>query len=314
MQEKPELLIMGRLPDWDMEPLAESFRIRTLWDAPDKAVLLAQCGRVRAVATRGDLGADAALIGALPALEIIASYGVGIDGIDLGGAQARGIRVTNTPDVLTGDVADIGIALALAVMRAIPRGDVHVRSGQWESEGPLPPAQRLHGCKLGIVGLGRIGFAVAKRAAGFDCTIGYFNRTPQPDAPYRTFPTIEALAEWCDVLIVTVAGGAGTRAIIDARVLAALGPTGFLVNVSRGTTVDEPTLLDALENRSIAAAALDVFLNEPHIDSRFRALPSVVLYPHHGSGTVETRRAMGQLLQDNLAAHFAGEALITPVI
>jgi lactate dehydrogenase-like 2-hydroxyacid dehydrogenase len=311
-QSRPELLMVGSLPPWDMEPLAAQFHIHTLWDAPDRAERLARCGAVRAVATRGDLGADAALIAALPALEIIASYGVGVDGIDLDAARARGIAVTNTPDVLTGDVADIAIALALAVMREIPRGDAHVRGGAWAA-GSLPPARRFHGCKLGIVGLGRIGAAIAKRATAFDCTIGYFNRTPQPETSYQAFASIRALAAWSDVLIVALAGGAGTRAIIDAEVLRALGPQSFFVNISRGTTVDEPALLDALESRTIAGAALDVFLNEPNVDERFKALPNAVLYPHHGSGTIETRRAMGQLLRDNLAAHFAGEPLLTPV-
>jgi D-3-phosphoglycerate dehydrogenase len=312
-ESRPELLMVGSLPDWDRAPLAAQFRLHTLWDAPDRAALLAACGAVRAVATRGDLGADAALIAALPALEIIATYGVGVDAVDLEAARQRGIRVTNTPDVLTGDVADLAIALALAVMREIPRGDAHVRGGGW-AQGNLPPARRFHGCKLGIVGLGRIGTAVAKRAAGFDCSIGFYNRTPQRAAPWQGFATLHDLAEWCDVLVVTLAGGAGTRAVIDAAVLAALGPRGFFVNVSRGTTVDEPALLDALERRVIAGAALDVFLNEPRIDPRFLALPNAVLCPHHGSATVETRRAMGQLLRDNLAAHFAGQPLLTPVV
>jgi lactate dehydrogenase-like 2-hydroxyacid dehydrogenase len=310
---RPQLLVLGKLPDWDMEPLAAQFRILTLWDAPDPAALLAQCGAVRAVAAQGHRGADAALMDALPALEIIANYGVGVDGIDLDAARDRGVRVTNTPDVLTGDVADIAIALALSAMREIPRGDAHVRGGGW-AKGNLPLARRFHGCKLGIVGLGRIGVAVAQRAVAFDCTIGYFNRSPQPASPYQAFPTIGALAAWSDVLIVTVAGGAGTRALVDAEVLQALGPRGFLVNVSRGTTVDEPALLDALETQAIAGAALDVFLNEPDIDKRFMALPNVVLFPHHGSATMETRRAMGQLMRDNLTAHFAGEPLLTPVV
>jgi D-3-phosphoglycerate dehydrogenase len=312
-EQQPELLMLGSLPDWDMEPLAAQFRILRLWEAPDPAALLARCGAVRALAAQGHRGADAALMDALPALEIIANYGVGVDGIDLEAARARGIRVTNTPDVLTGDVADLAIALALAAMREIPRGDAHVRGGGW-AQGNLPLARRFHGCKLGIVGFGRIGAAVAKRAAAFDCTIGTFNRSPQPGSPYQAFPTVAALAEWSDVLIVTVAGGAGTRALIDAEVLGALGSRGFLVNVSRGTTIDETALLDALEARAIAGAALDVFLNEPNIDERFKALPNVVLFPHHGSATVETRRAMGQLLRDNLTAHFAGQPLLTPVV
>ena len=310
---RPELLVLSSLPAWDMEPLAEQFRILTLHDAPDRTTLLTRCGAVRAVAAPGHRGADAALMDALPALEIIANYGVGVDAIDLEAARQRGIRVTNTPDVLTDDVADLAIALALSAMREIPRGDAHVRGGAWAA-GNMPLGRRFHGCKLGIVGLGRIGAAVAKRAAAFDCTIGYYNRSPQPASPYRAFPTIAALAEWCDVLIVTVAGGAGTRAIIDAEVLQALGARGFLVNVSRGSTVDEPALLDALAAQAIAGAALDVFLNEPHVDERFKALPNVVLLPHHGSATVETRRAMGQLMRDNLTAHFAGAPLLTPVV
>jgi lactate dehydrogenase-like 2-hydroxyacid dehydrogenase len=310
---KPELLMAGALPKWDMEPLTEQFRLHTLWDAADKAALLAGCTQVRALATRGDLGADAELIAALPALEIIANYGVGVDAIDLGAARARGIRVTNTPDVLTGDVADTAIALALSTMREIPRGDAHVRDGGW-AKGPLPPTRRFHGCKFGVVGLGRIGAAIARRAEAFDCAIGYYNRTPRPDSPYQGFATIADLAAWCDVLVVALAGGAGTQASIDAGVLAALGPQGFLVNIARGTTVDEPALLDALETGAIAGAGLDVFLNEPHIDPRFLGLPNAVLYPHHGSGTVETRRAMGKLVRDNLSAHFAGEPLLSPVI
>ena len=310
---RPELLVLSTLPPWDMEPLAEQFRLLTLRDAPNRAALIARSASVRALAAPGHLGADAALMDALPALEIIANYGVGVDGIDLDAARQRGIRVTNTPDVLTGDVADLAIALALSAMREIPRADAHVRGGGW-AKGNLPLARRFHGSNLGIVGLGRIGAAIAQRAVAFDCAIGYFNRSPQPASPYRAFETIRALAAWSDVLIVTVAGGAGTRAIIDSDVLQALGPRGFLVNVSRGTTVDESALLDALERQSIAGAALDVFLNEPNIDDRFKALPNAVLLPHHGSATVETRRAMGQLMRDNLTAHFAGEPLLTPVV
>jgi lactate dehydrogenase-like 2-hydroxyacid dehydrogenase len=310
---RPDVLVLSTLPDWDMEPLAAQFRLLTSADAPDRTALIARASAVRAIAAPGHRGADAALMDALPALEIIANYGVGVDGIDLEAARQRGIRVTNTPDVLTGDVADLAIALALAAMREIPRADAHVRGGGW-AKGNLPLARRFHGCKLGIVGLGRIGAAIAKRAAAFDCTIGYFNRSPQPAAPYKAFPTIEALADWSDVLVVTVAGGAGTRALIDTAVLQALGPQGYLVNVSRGSTVDEPALLDALEGQAIAGAALDVFLNEPNIDARFKALPNVVLLPHHGSATVETRRAMGQLMRDNLTAHFAGQPLLTPVV
>ncbi|MEK6421548.1 MAG: 2-hydroxyacid dehydrogenase [Burkholderia gladioli] len=253
------------------------------------------------------------MIAALPKLEIIACYGVGTDAIDLAAARERGIRVTNTPDVLTGDVADLGVGLALAMMRRIGAGDAHVRSGAWQ-DGNMPLVTRLYGKRVGIVGFGRIGSTLARRLSGFDVELGYFNTTPRADSPYRFFDSLTELAEWCELLIVTLAGGPGTRHLIDAKVLEALGPRGYLVNVSRGTTVDEAALLGALERREIAGAALDVFWNEPRIDPRFLALSNVLLQPHHASGTVETREAMGGLVRDNLAAHFAGEPLLTPVV
>jgi D-3-phosphoglycerate dehydrogenase len=296
-----------------MAPLERDYALLRLWQAEDRTAFLAQHGPgVRAIATRGELGASAELIAQLPALEIISCYGVGTDAIALGAARERGIRVTNTPDVLTGDVADLTVGLALALLRRIPAGDAHVRSGAW-AQGNMGRVTRLYGKRVGVVGYGRIGQAVARRLGGFETEIGYFSRQPRADSPHRFFPQLPELAQWCDVLIVTLAGGEGTRALVGADTLAALGPEGWLVNVSRGTTMDEAALLDALERRAIAGAALDVFLNEPRIDARFRALDNVLLQPHHGSGTVETRRAMGQLVRDNLAAHFAGRPLITPV-
>ena len=252
------------------------------------------------------------LIGRLPALELIACYGVGTDAIDLAAARARGIRVTNTPDVLTGDVADIAVGLALAAMRRIPAAEGHVRSGAWAQRN-MDLVTRLHGKRVGVVGFGRIGATTARRLSGFDVELAYFARTARPDSPHRYFASLTDLAAWCDLLIVTLAGGAATQGMVDAKVLQALGPEGWLVNVSRGSTVHEPALLAALEQRQIAGAGLDVFWNEPRIDPRFLALDNVVLQPHHGSGTVETRRAMGQLVRDNLAAQFEGRPLLTPV-
>ncbi|GAB0113793.1 2-hydroxyacid dehydrogenase [Acidisoma sp. C75] len=309
---RPELIMMGALPAWDMAPLEATYRLHKYWEAADKAAFLAACRGVRAMLTKGEIGADAALIAALPALGMIANFGVGVDAIDFAATAARGIQVSNTPDVLTGDVADLAIALALAVMREIPRGDRLVRGGHWP-QGGLPPARRFFGCKLGILGMGRIGLATAERARGFGCAIGYYNRSAKDGLAYERFETVEALAAWADVLIVTLAGGAGTRAILGPAAIAALGPRGYLVNVSRGSTVDEAALLEALEGRRIAGAGLDVFHNEPHIDGRFAALENVVLMPHQGSGTEETRRAMGQVVRDNLAAFFAGRPLLTPV-
>jgi lactate dehydrogenase-like 2-hydroxyacid dehydrogenase len=310
---RPTVLMAGPYPEWDMVPLQRDYELLRLWESADRAALLAEHGPgVRALATRGELGASAELIGALPALEIISCYGVGTDAIALDAARARGIRVTNTPDVLTGDVADMAVGLALGLLRRIPAGDAHVRSGAW-AQGNMGLTTRLHGKRIGVVGFGRIGQAVARRLQGFDVEIGYFSRSERADSPHRFFARLVELAGWCDMLIVTLAGGVGTQRMVGADVLSALGPEGWLVNVSRGSTMDEPALLDALERRAIAGAALDVFLNEPRIDARFVSLDNVLLQPHHGSGTVETRRAMGQLVRDNLAAHFAGRPLITPV-
>lgn len=312
-EPRPQVLMCGPYPAWDMEPLESAYLLHRLWEAEHRDALIeAVAPQVRAIATRGELGANAELIGRLPALEIIACYGVGIDAIDLAAARARGIRVTNTPDVLTGDVADIAVGLALAAMRRIPAAEAHVRSGAW-AQGNMALVTRLYGKRVGLVGFGRIGMTTARRLSGFDVELGYFDRAARSDSPHRYFDSLTGLAEWADLLIVTLAGGAATQGMVNAQVLEALGPQGWLVNVSRGSTVHEPALLEALEQRRIAGAGLDVFWNEPRIDPRFLALDNVVLQPHHASGTVETRRAMGQLVRDNLAAHFAGRPLLTPV-
>lgn len=311
---KPEILMLGPYPDWDMAPLEDAYRVHKLWQADDRDSLVdAHAADIRAIATRGEIGAGADLMRKLPKLEIVSCYGVGTDGIDLAYARANNIRVTNTPDVLTGDVADIGIALALAVARRIPAGDAHVRAGNW-ALGNLALATRFFGKKVGIAGMGRIGEALARRAAAFDCEIRYFARNRRDAMDWFFEPDLVELARWSDFLFVTVSGGPTTSGIISAEVLDALGSDGFLVNIARGTTVDEPALLKALETGSIRGAGLDVFLNEPNVDTRFAALDNVVLHPHHGSGTEETRRAMGKLVRDNLAAHFAGHPLPTPVI
>lgn len=309
----PHVLMTGAYPEWDMTPMQSAYTLHRLWEAPDRAAFIAEhAGSVRAIATRGELGASAELIAALPKLELVACYGVGTDAIDLAACRARGIRVSNTPDVLNGDVADLAVGLMLALQRRIPAGDAFVRSGAW-AEGGVPLATRVFGQRVGIAGFGRIGGTIARRLSGFDVELGYFSRSPKADSPHRHFASLEAMADWCDVLIVILPGGDATRGIVGAQVLKALGPRGWLVNVSRGTTVDEGALLQALEQRSIAGAALDVFLNEPRIDPRFAALDNVVLTPHQGSGTEQTRRAMGELVRRNLEAHFAGQPLVTPV-
>jgi lactate dehydrogenase-like 2-hydroxyacid dehydrogenase len=311
---KPEILMMGPYPAWDLEDLESCYTVHKLWETSDRTAFLSEVGgNIRAIATRGEIGASADLMNALPKLEIVSCYGVGTDAIDLSHAKASGIRVTNTPNVLTADVADIGVGLLLAVARQIPQADRYVRDGRWRNAN-MHLVTRVHGKTIGIVGMGRIGVEVAKRLAAFDCPIAYFDVNQRSDLPYTFVPDLLALAEQSEFLIVTLAGGASTHKIINDDVLQALGRDGILINISRGSTVDEVALLDALERKVIKGAGLDVFWNEPNIDERFLTLENVILQPHHASGTVETRQAMGKLVRDNLAAHFAQQPLLTPVI
>ena len=310
---KPGLLVVGVLPDWDLEALAQRFTLHLLYEAPDRAAFLAQHGSsIRAIATKGELGADAAMMDACPGAKIIACYGVGVDAIDLVAARARGVAVTNTPGVLTEEVADMAFALLLATARAIPEGDAYVRNGAWAKQGPMRLTTRVWGKRLGIVGLGRIGQAITRRAEGFGMTIAYSGRTPK-DVPYAFHPSPAALAPHVDILVVSAAGGAATVGLVDRAAIEALPHGAIFVNVSRGTVVDEPALIAALQSGRIAAAGLDVFLNEPGIDPVFATFPNVVLSPHQASGTVETRKDMGALMRANLEAHFDGRPLTTPV-
>jgi lactate dehydrogenase-like 2-hydroxyacid dehydrogenase len=311
---KPVVLMIGAYPEWDMTSMEQAYDLRKLWLAPDReAFLAASAPMARAIATRGELGASAGLIDRCPSLEIIACYGVGVDAIDVQRAKARGVRVTNTPDVLTEDVADFAFALALGQMRKVVAGDAHVRSGA-RKNGALPLGVSLRGKTLGILGFGRIGRAVARRATGFGVKLAYCDVAPAAgiEAEYHADPV--SLAAASDILVATVSGGEATRGIVNAAVLNALGPGGLFVNVSRGSVVDEAALIEALDERRIGGAALDVFWNEPAIDPRLLSFDNVLLQPHQSSGTVETRKAMGQLVRDNLAAHFDGRPLLTPVV
>ena len=311
--KKPAVLMIGPYPEWEMPILEASYEIHRLWEVADKdAYVNRHSEGIRAIATRGDLGASADLIAALPQLEMIACFGVGTDAIDLKAARARGIKVSYTPDVLTGDVADLAIALCLAVTRKIPQSDVFARDGSWKSS-TMPITSRFFAKRMGIVGLGRIGMAIAKRALGFDMEISYHNRNKRDDVPYHYCETVEALAAQCDYLIAAVSGGAASKAMISSAALIALGPEGYFINIARGSVVDEGALLHSLEKGVIKGAGLDVYLNEPKIDERFLKLQNVVLLPHIGSGTLDTRKAMGKLVRDNLEAHFAGKPLLTPV-
>lgn len=312
--DKPELLVMGVLPDWDLVPMAERYTLRLLYEAGDEAAFVAEHGpAIRGIVTKGEIGASAALMDRLPRLEIVACYGVGVDAIDRAYCARRGIPVTNTPDVLTEDVADLAFALLLAAARRIPAADAWVRDGSWAREGSMPLTTRVWGKRIGIVGLGRIGAAVARRAEGFGMAISYSGRTPKPGVSYRFHPSPAALAPEVDILVCCAMGGPTTEGLIDRAAFEALRPGAIFVNVSRGSCVDEPALLEALRSGRIAVAGLDVFWNEPAIHEDFASFPHVVLAPHAASGTEETRRAMGALMQENLAAQFAGRPLPTEI-
>ncbi|NNU80415.1 2-hydroxyacid dehydrogenase [Halovulum dunhuangense] len=313
---KPQVLQIGPYPDWDQAPLDAAFTMHRYFEATDRAALLAQVGpQVRAIATRGELGADAAMIAACPALEIISVYGVGYDAVDLAACRARGIRVTNTPDVLTADVADLGVAMMLVQARGMIGAEAWVRDGSWAARGLYPLKTRVWGKRAGILGLGRIGFEVGKRLAGFDMDIAYCDVAARDDTPgWRFVADPVTLAHEVDFLFVTLAASPATRHIVSHEVIAALGPEGMIINISRASNIDEGALLDALESGTLGSAALDVFEGEPALNPRFLALPNVLVQPHHASGTVETRKAMGKLLRDNLSAHFAGHDLPSPVL
>ncbi len=312
---KPEILQMGSYPERDQAPLDADYTVHRYFEAADKARFLAEAGpRVRAIATSGGLGASAAVIAACPALEVIAVYGVGYDAVDMAAARARSIKVANTPDVLTGDVADLAVAMMLVQARGMLGADAWARSGDWAANGGYPLQRRVWGQRAGVLGLGRIGLAVAQRLTGFGMKIAYSARGPKAGAEAWDFVADPvALAARSDFLFVTLAASAETRHIVGRDVIAALGPEGMLINVSRAANIDEAALLDALESGRLGSAALDVFEGEPRLDPRFLALPSVLLQPHHASGTVATRTAMGQLMRDNLSAYFTGRPLLTPV-
>jgi hydroxypyruvate reductase len=239
--------------------------------------------------------------------------GVGYDRVDVPAALERRIPVTHTPGVLNDEVADLAIGLMLSIARHIPQADKYTRAGRWGTDGPVPLSRKVSGARLGIVGLGRIGQAIALRAAAFGMSIAYNTRSEKKDFAYRFYPTAQALAAAVDFMIVITPGGAATRHLIDARVLAALGSKGYLINVARGSVVDEAALVDALRKGVIAGAALDVFENEPYPSEALLSMDNVVLTPHIASGTRETRQAMADLALGNLQAHFSGAKLLSPV-
>lgn len=301
------ILAAGELPPFLADPLAREFVVDDRLHERDPDRLAREAGHIRGLVTRGEIRIDAPLLDRLPALEIIAVFGVGYDGVDVEAARARGILVTHTPGVLDDDVADLAIALMLCAARRIPAADRFVRDGRWPA-GPLPLARGVSRRRLGILGMGRIGRAIARRALAFAMPIAYCARAAKDDLAWPFLPDPVALAAASDFLVVATPGGAATSRLVDARVLAALGPDGILVNISRGSVVDEPALVTALEHGTIAAAGLDVFADEPHVPEALRRLPNVVLTPHIGSATARTREAMADLVVENLRAHFAGRS------
>ncbi len=312
---KAGLLLVGEYAPWLEESLEKHFDIYRLYTAENPTAFIEQCAdNIKAVGTRGDLTATSELIQQLPNLEIIAVYGVGYDGVDVAAATQRSIKVTNTPDVLTKDVADLAVAMMLAHGRGVVGADNWVRSGTWANKGAYPLQRRIHGKRAGVLGLGRIGIEVGKRLSAFDMDINYCATSEKPvDASWQYYSSPVELASNSDFVIVTLAAGAATEKMVNADVIKALGKDGMLINVSRGSTVDEAALLSALKSGELGFAALDVFDNEPTIDTAFFDLDNVLLQPHQASATHETRQAMGDLVTDNLLAHFAGDPLKTPV-
>lgn len=306
---KPRVLQYGRLMPSLEKQLSAAFDHHRLVDQADpKAFLAGQGSRFDGIATAGF--ADEALMAACPNIKVISSFGVGVDKIDLAAAARRGIQVGNTPDVLNDCVADLTMGLVIDVARGVGASERYLRSGQWP-KAPYPLQRKVSGKRMGIVGLGRIGKAIAQRARAFDMELRYHNRRPVADAAMPYEASLVELARWADFLIIIVPGGAATRHLINTEVLDALGPEGYVVNVARGTVIDEPALVRALVERRIAGAALDVFEHEPQVPAELMTLDNAVLVPHIGSATVETRAAMAQRVFDNLQSFFTTGRVIS---
>ena len=303
---RPEILLVQPMMPAIEARLDADYTVHRLFQPAGRDAALAARPRIRAVVTGGGSGIDSDWIEAMPDLGIVAINGVGTDRVDLALARSRGVDVTTTPGTLTEDVADMGMALMLAVLRRIVEGDGFVRAGTWATGEPFPLGGSLRGRRLGILGLGQVGQALARRAAVFGMEVRYWNRVAIPGVDLPRLPDPAALARDSDVLAVCVAANAETKGLVDAALLTALGPSGIVINVARGSVVNEPDLIAALRSGGVAAAGLDVFESEPRIRDAFVSLPNVVLTPHQASATVETRIAMGEAVLANLAAHFAG--------
>jgi lactate dehydrogenase-like 2-hydroxyacid dehydrogenase len=309
-----DVLSIGAFPEATNAELANRFAITRHFNQPAPDALSAELkARIRGIATEANRGADRALIAALPRLEIISVFGVGTDNVDLVAVRERNIPVTNTPGILGDEVADLAIGLMLASARQIVFGEQYVRDGSWAAKGPIPLGRSVGGKTMGVLGLGGIGRAIADRGTAFRMRVIYCGPRRKADAPYEFVADPVELARQSDYLMVACKGGPETRHLVSAAVIDALGPKGTLINVARGSVVDEPAMIAALAAGRLGHAALDVFESEPVPAPDVLKLPNVIVQPHHGTATVETRTAIGQLMIDNLTAHFAGRPLPTPV-
>jgi lactate dehydrogenase-like 2-hydroxyacid dehydrogenase len=310
---KPDLFVVGPIYPPALKIIDDTYTTHKLWLAADKdAFISSVADRCVVAATSGTNGMRAALMDKLPKLKLIAHFGVGVDSLDTDAAKSRGITITNTPDVLTEEVADLTLALLLATMRRVCQGDRYVRSGQWPVKGPMPLTDSLQGKTVGIMGMGRIGKAIARRCEAFHLKIAYQGPNRKPDLSWAYYADPVALAKDVDIIICAFPGGDSTKGLVSRAVIEALGPQGILVNIARGSVVDEDALVEALASGKLGGAGLDVFVHEPKVPEALFKLDNVVLLPHVGSATHPTRMAMGQLQIDNLAAWFAGKPLLTP--
>lgn len=310
---RPEVLVMYPMRALAMAQLEAAYTLHRYDEAGDKDAFLAEFGpRCVAVATNGHAALTEAHLAHLPRVGVVACSSAGFEAIDADALRARGIAFTNSSDALCDDVADTALMLTLAARRQLVAAHAYVAGGAWGRDGMYPLLSATRGRRAGIAGLGRIGQAIARRFEPLGLEIGYMSRS-EKRSPYKYFGAILDLAHWSDILVLVVPGGPDTDKMVNRDVLSALGPSGTLINVARGSVVDEVALIGALSSGALGSAGLDVFRNEPNPDPALTALPNVTLYPHHASGTVETRDAMAQLVVDNLAAHFAGRPLLTPV-
>jgi lactate dehydrogenase-like 2-hydroxyacid dehydrogenase len=312
--DKPDVLLIGSKKPVIVGGLQNAVALHILEDAADKdAFVNSVAGKVRAIAvslTAHKVGAD--LMQRLPKLELVSTFGVGYDHVDAKWAGALGITVTNTPEVLNEEVADTALGLLLCTVRELPQAERYVRAGKWPS-GNYPLTDTLRNRTVGMVGMGRIGQAIARRIEAFGVPVVYHSRNPQPGVTYKYYPKLMNMARDVDTLLAIVPGGPATQNMINKEVLEALGPRGILINMARGSVVDEKALIEALKNKTILSAGLDVFVNEPQVPPELIAMEHIVLFPHLGSGSVYTRKAMDQLVVDNVLAWAAGKPPLTPV-